>query len=192
MTMGEADTVTSNDPRMSDICAGRNANRVGFEAILKTPGLVRGGRIAANWLSEGRFWFIDDDKTLVFDPATRSIGSLFDVEAISNAFSAVIGLPATAVELSPETFITLPNGDMEFDFGGRRYRYLATTSTIELLPGGDMAERYFGLDLSHRSGPRLMTRPNHLARSAQPCRGPLRFAEGWRYLHSRYRGRSLR
>ena len=61
--------------------AGEAASREIFEKLLDMGSLVKGGRIAANWLPDSRFWFIEgaptDTKVKVFDPRTKSVSDLY-------------------------------------------------------------------------------------------------------------------
>src|SRR5277367_4527232 len=92
-----------------------------FDALLDYGSLLKGGRVAANWMADGRFWFAEgapENTTIkAFDPKTGMIEPLFDVASVRAAMKAAIGREPPYRGLPFEAFALTPDG-AAFSFEG--------------------------------------------------------------------------
>lgn len=142
----------------------RTADRAAYDALVDIGAFIEGDRIQANWLADGRFWFVEGDPECrniqVFDPATREATSLFDVGVLRAALSAAAGkaLPYDGVPF--ESFHFTPDGAVNFSFDGDDYRFDPTTGTASHIPGPNLVDVHLGTDPKSRMTPKMMQRPN--------------------------------
>src|ERR1700733_10109810 len=97
-----------------------------FQACLDFPSLLKGGRIAAHWMADGRFWFVEGapESTCikVFDVRTGACDPLFDMERVRRGLRALIGRDPPYKGLPFDTFVQAPDGEAVFSFEGDDYR----------------------------------------------------------------------
>ncbi len=143
----------------------------GFAAMAGMHGLVSGGRVAANWLLDGRFWFASGapDQTVirVFDPATKAVTDLFDTAALRSALSAIVGRALPYQGLPFESFAPLAGGAVRFRFEGHDYQYEPASHAVTRMPEPSMVDQHFGADPASRGRPGLMTRPTFFSDQGQ-------------------------
>ena len=101
-------------------------DRAAFKAYLDLPSLVKGGRVAAHWLADGRFWFVEGAPQAtvitVFDPATGKASPLFDVERTRVALRRTIGRDLPYSGLPFESFRQASANEIVFAFEGTDWR----------------------------------------------------------------------
>lgn len=140
------------------------ADYAAFQKLLIDPGLVKGGRVAANWLPDGRFWFVEgaptDTSIKVFDPATKQISDLFDVAALRRAFADLVGHEPAFSGLPFEQFHHGPDGLAHFTVANAEYAYNAEKGELSLVPAPGFADVHYGTTATARSTPNMMARPS--------------------------------
>jgi dipeptidyl aminopeptidase/acylaminoacyl peptidase len=90
-------------------------------------GLVIGGTVDANWMSDGRFWYraqtADGFEFRVVAPVARRMGPAFDHARLATALSQASGTTVAATELPFQSFDFSARFDsISFDVGQRRFR----------------------------------------------------------------------
>ncbi|MDT9599924.1 S9 family peptidase [Sphingosinicella rhizophila] len=132
-----------------------------FDKLLDIASLVKGGRVAANWLPDGRFWYIEgaptDTRVKIFDPTTKSLSDLFDTKQVREAFRNTIGRDAPYAGLPFNTCQIGPDGSATFSVDGDEYRL--KDGRLAKLPKPSMMETHFGVDAKSRATPKMMQRP---------------------------------
>jgi hypothetical protein len=101
------------------------ASREAFDRLQSPEPLVSGGRVAANWMADGRFWFAEgapeDTRIKAFDPRTGKAEPLFDVAKVRAALAQAIGREPPYRGLPFPAFAPTPDGGTAFSFEGADY-----------------------------------------------------------------------
>ena len=90
-------------------------------------GLVIGGAVSANWMTDGRFWYRAQTTTgtefRTVSPTARRMSPAFDHQKLATSLSTTVGTPMNAVQLPFERIDFNARLDsVSFDLGQRRYR----------------------------------------------------------------------
>ena len=90
-------------------------------------GLVTGGTVAANWLTDSRFWYRAQTATgsefRLVSPAARRVAPAFDHQRLATALGAVSGSSVNATQLPFQQIAFNTRLDsVSFDVGQRRFR----------------------------------------------------------------------
>lgn len=140
-------------------------DRAAFEACLDMASRVRGGRVAAHWMSDGRFWFVEGapENTCIrtFDPNTGASEPLFDTARVRAALEAVIGREPPYLGLPFEAFTPTADGGAAFTFEGTDYVLNAAGDRISRPPGPSGFELAYGTDFKTRNTPRTFAQPSY-------------------------------
>jgi dipeptidyl-peptidase 4 len=135
-----------------------------FELLLNTGARVKGGRVAANWLPDGSFWFVEGapEKTCVkvLDPATGEIHDMFDVARIRQAFSTHLGRALPYAGLPFDTF-QLAGSILSFTFEGKGFTLDTSDDSVRALPEPNLMEQVFERSPMALGAPRLFKRPSY-------------------------------
>lgn len=135
-----------------------------FDAFYNLGSLVEGGRVAANWLPDGRFWFVEnapaDTVIRVLDPATGEISDMFDVARVRASLGELLGRPLPYAGLPFESFRPAAGG-IAFTFEGKDYRLDTSSHAIEAEPVPNQMEAIFGRTPQALGAPRMFKRPSY-------------------------------
>ncbi len=143
------------------------ADRAAFDAYLDYPSLLKGGQVVANWLPDGRFWFVRDapEATAIelFDPRTGMASPLFDVARTRNALRDAIGREPPYAGLPFEGFAQISPSEIGFAFEGRDYRLDTHAYSVAAEPKPAAAELFYAnASRKGRATPRGFARPFHV------------------------------
>ncbi|WP_411340206.1 DPP IV N-terminal domain-containing protein [Sphingopyxis sp. J-6] len=151
---------------MPDISRNDAEQRKRFEAFLDMGSLVKGGRVAVNWLPDGRFWYVVDAPHNVsikrFDPRSGKVDDMFDVARVRDALSALLGRPLPYAGL-PFASFTDAGDAILFQFEGTTYRLNREDHAIAAEPAPNLMEQLFGRTPQQFAGPRQFFRPSYHA-----------------------------
>jgi len=129
-----------------------------FERCLDFTTLLKGGRVVAHWMPEGRFWFAEGapENTCiqVFDIRAGTRRPLFDIERVRRALQAVIGREPPYEGLPFDTFAQTPDGGATFSFEGDDYTLSAAGDEVSRQPKPSGIELASGTDPKARTTPR--------------------------------------
>src|SRR5690625_596935 len=146
-------------PQVRD-CA---ADEKSFQALLGITSLFKHTRVAANLLPDGRLWYAEgapvETHIKVFDPDTRTVSELFDVDAVRAALGAAMGHEPPYSGLPFEQFYFSPDGLVQFTFDGTDYSYDTAAGAIVGATRPGLAEQMFHNDPKTLATPNMMQRP---------------------------------
>ncbi|TDV33831.1 dipeptidyl aminopeptidase/acylaminoacyl peptidase [Paraburkholderia caballeronis] len=138
----------------------------GFADFLEIGSLVKGGRVAVNWLPDGRLWFAEGapENTVikVLDPGSGALEDLFDVARVRTALASVLGRQVPYAGLPFEAF-RLAGPNALFTFDGVGYRLDTANYTVEAQPAPNQMEQLFGRSPAALASPRTFVRPSYHA-----------------------------
>ncbi len=154
----------------------RSADRKAFEALTDMPKLVRGGRVQAHWLPDGRFWFVEGapENTVirVFDPGTKAVSDLFDTHVLRSALRDVVGREPPYQGVPFEQFGFEADSVIRFTFEGSDYRFDSAAGVVTPVRAPSFNELHLGTDPASRARPNTMMRPSVFP-DPQPVPEPL-------------------
>ena len=137
-----------------------------FEAFLNFGSLVRGGRVTANWLPDGRFWFLDGPpdriSIKVMDTVSGQIQDLFDVARVREALASHLGRQLSGSGL-PFNVVQVNGSKAAFSLEGETYVLDMDDYSIQTQPGPNQMEQIFGRSSAALAAPRMFTRPSYHA-----------------------------
>lgn len=140
--------------------------KAAFDAFLDFGSLVPGGRVAANWMADGRFWFVEGAPEAtairVCDIARGTVADLFDVATIRSALEAFLGRPLPYGGLPFDTFQQVGTV-LSFAFEGASYTLDIATGAVGVVPGPNQMEQIFERGTAAMAAPRLFKRPSYHA-----------------------------
>jgi len=135
-----------------------------FDAFLDFGSLIRGGRVAANWLPGGRFWYVegapDNVSVKVFDTASGQIEDMFDVARIREALSGFLGRPLPYAGLPFDNFHSV-GPSVSFSFEGKDYLLDTDTYAVEVKAAPNQMEQIFERSPAALAAPRMFKRPSY-------------------------------
>lgn len=135
--------------------------RADFEAFLDYPSLIRGGRVAANWMADGRFWFTEgapEHRAInTFDPKTGAVTPLFDTAKVRQAYRTALGREAPWNGLPFEAVRPDADGTFVVAIDGRDYALAADGTSLTALPRPGMVDVAMGA--ATRNHPETFVRP---------------------------------
>lgn len=146
-----------------DSSPGGLTERQAFDALLDYGSLVKGGRVAANWMPDGRFWFVEgapeNTSIRAFNPNTGGIEPLFDVAKVRAALEAAIGRQPPYRGLPFESFAPTPEGGASFGFEGKEYLLNSAGDKIGKAADPNPVDLMLDAGLKARLTPKTFTRP---------------------------------
>ncbi|MEZ5656333.1 MAG: DPP IV N-terminal domain-containing protein [Sphingobium sp.] len=139
-------------------------DKAAFDAFLNIGSLVSGGRVAANWMPDGRFWFAEgapeNTEIKVLDPASGRVETMFDVAKVREGVANLIGRPIPYAGLPFETFQHIGNS-IAFAFEGKNLLLDLATHTVVEQPGPNQMEQIFERSPAAMAAPRMFKRPGY-------------------------------
>lgn len=137
--------------------------RSAFEALLEPTSLVKGGRVAANWMADGGFWFAEggpDETTIkAFDPKSGKVAPLFDTARVREAYRKAMGREAAGRGLPFEAVTPSPGGYV-VTLDGKGFLLSAEGDAFSPLPAPTMVDMMWP---SSHAAPQTYVRPNFWA-----------------------------
>lgn len=136
-----------------------------FRACLDFSSRLKGGRVAAQWLGEGRFWFAEgapeNTSIKVCDVTTGTCRELFDAPRVRRALQAVIGREPPYKGLPFEAFARTPDGSTAFPFEGHSYVLSPAGDEVTRAPEPTPMDSLLGQDLKARATPRTFPQSSY-------------------------------
>jgi dipeptidyl aminopeptidase/acylaminoacyl peptidase len=139
-------------------------DRSAFQTWLQPAALVKGGRVAANWLPDGRFWFVEgapDETTIkVFDPASGEAAPLFDTAKVRDAYRTAFGREAAGRGLPFDAVAPDGLGGYTAVVETKPHALGADGATLTPLPGGSFIDAFWP---TTHTAPETYRRPAYYA-----------------------------
>lgn len=150
---------------MSKRSSSESEARGAFQACLDFPALLKGGRTAAHWMADGRFWFVEGAPSnsciQVFDVKSGAVQPLFDVQRVRKALQRAIGREPPYKGLPFETFTPTPDGRVAFSFEGEDFLLSSAGDEVTRPTKASSIELAVGTDLKARTTPRTFLQSSY-------------------------------